>query len=77
MNRTKRIYNFILKFKQDNDGLSPTFREIAAGVGLSSNNSVKYQIEKLVKFGLLEGLGGDGKARNIKVIGGQWRPPQK
>ena len=57
MENAKRLDNvleFIIKFKTENDGNSPTFREIMAGVGLSSTSEVKYWLERLVAQGRIE-----------------------
>ena len=71
MNR-KEIYEFIVKYKTENDGLSPSMREIM-GQGVSSTSVVDWHLKKLEQDGKISCNG----VRGIKVIGGEWRPPMK
>ena len=71
MNR-KEIYEFIVKYKTENDGLSPSMREIM-GQGVSSTSVVDWHLKKLEQEGKISCNG----VRGIKVIGGEWRSPMK
>ena len=74
-NLTKRqaqIINAIIRYKQNNDGISPTYDELAHMVGLPSASTVKHHIDRLHKAGILDFRG----VRNIRIPGGQWIPPQ-
>ena len=71
MNR-KQVYEFIVKYKTENDGLSPSMREIM-GQGVSSTSVVDWHLKKLEQEGKISCNG----VRGIKVIGGEWRPPMK
>lgn len=51
-NRQRRIVRFVMEFFGGN-GYGPSYREIAEAVGLSTTSSVSYQVEQLVKKGLL------------------------
>jgi lexA DNA binding domain len=50
--KQQRILDFILDFN-DKNGLSPTYREIAAGIGLKSVASVAEHIDNLVALGAI------------------------
>ena len=52
-NRRETIYHYIKNFIEEK-GYSPSVREIGAGVGLKSNNTVHFYLEKLIEEGLLE-----------------------
>lgn len=58
------ILDFIIDFI-DEKGFSPSYREIMAGVGLSSVSAVAEHIDNLIVKGVLEK--GEG-ARSLKVI---------
>ncbi len=46
------ILNFIDEYRQQN-GYSPSIREIGAGTGIASTSAVNYQINRLVEGGYL------------------------
>ena len=52
MSKQNEILNFINK-KIEEDGFSPSVREIATAVGLKSTSSVQYHINNLISKGLL------------------------
>ena len=66
------VYKYIIKYKRDNDGLSPSMREIMAQ-GVSSTSVVAWHLNKLEQEGKING----GGVRGIKVTGGEWRSPMK
>ena len=68
----ERIYQFIVRYKRLNDGLSPTVREIADGLGMGST-SIQYQLVNLERTGLIRRVG--FRSRGIKLIGGKYVPP--
>jgi SOS-response transcriptional repressor LexA len=67
--RQAEVFDFIVRYKTDNDGLSPTYREIGEECGISSTSVVRYYLVKLQDGGLIT-FG--KKGRGIKVIGGRW-----
>src|SRR5262245_8734823 len=69
-----RIYNFIVEFKSNHNGNSPTIREIADGVCLASTNTVEHHLAGLEKLGVIE-LGKQSEARMISVVGSAWLAP--
>ena len=64
----EKVYKFIVEYKQANDGLSPSMREIMAQ-GVSSTSMVDYYLKKLEQDGKISCSG----VRGIKVKGGEWR----
>lgn len=71
----KRVLDFIVQYKKQYDGVSPTMREIMKGCNLFSMSTVSYHLERLEKNGRIKRIGGPGASRNITVIGGNWQPP--
>jgi len=61
------ILNFIIRYKRENDGSSPTIRMIQQGCGISSTSMVHFYRRKLEELGL---IAFDG--RSIIVTGGIW-----
>lgn len=69
--KASAIYSYIIRFKREHAGESPTTREIAAALGLSSTSVVQYHLEYLEAAGLIERPA--GKSRMISIPGAQWR----
>lgn len=67
----ERIFNFICTYKEQHDGVSPTCRDIARDVGISSTSVVYYYLEKLQLAGLIKS--GHTRARGIEIVGGCWK----
>lgn len=63
--KQKLILNFLENYLAENDS-SPSYREIAAGVGLSSVASVAEHIENLVEKGIIKKT--PGAARSLEVL---------
>jgi hypothetical protein len=67
-----KVYDFIVAFKIDNDGNSPSYRMIKRGLKISTISTVLYIIEHLED---------DGKIyrshTGILVTGGEWIPPSQ
>lgn len=61
------VYEFIVKFKKEHDGNSPTIREIGAACNISSTSAVAYILKVLVRRGLIT------VDRDISVVGAEWR----
>ena len=64
----EKIYAYIIAYKQANDGLSPSYRDIMMTQGLSSTSVVARYLRKLETDGKITVVG-----RGIKVTGGEWR----
>lgn len=63
------VYRFVVAYKQDNDGNSPSYEEIKDGCGLGSKSTVGTILDGLEDEGLILRPGG---ARNIEIVGGRW-----
>lgn len=70
--KAQRILEYVNQFVQEN-GYSPSVREIGAAVGLRSTASVSYHIQALQEKGLLQAPG--GKCRKRSLVAGS-RPGQ-
>lgn len=68
------IYRFILRFKQEYVGESPTRREIGEALDISIS-VVHYHLARLDLAGLIA-LPREGKSRMIGIPGAVWTPPQ-
>lgn len=64
--KQQKILDYIQDFTEKN-GMSPTYREIAAGVGLKSPASVAEHIDNLVALGALR-KADDGSARTLEIV---------
>ncbi len=66
-----QLFNFIVGFKSEHDGNSPTIREIMVGCDIPSTSVCSYNLRLLAKSGrirLFEGV----HASRIEVVGGHW-----
>ncbi|MBN1965822.1 MAG: hypothetical protein JW910_14315 [Anaerolineae bacterium] len=68
----QRIYDFIVAYKREHDGLSPAIKEIAdtCQIGFST---VRYHLWMLEIDGRIRAKG----RRSIEVIGGVWDLPDE
>ena len=62
--KAEQILRYVNQFIQEN-GYSPSVREIGAAVGLRSTASVSYHIQALQDKGLLQSPGAKGRKRSI------------
>ena len=63
-NKAELIVDYVNQFIQEN-GYSPSVREIGAAVGLRSTASVSYHLQALQEKGLLQSPGAKGRKRAI------------
>lgn len=63
--KQKLLLDYIDEFIK-NTGFSPSYREIATGLGLNSPASVSEHVENLVKLGALKKA--SGTARSLEVV---------
>ncbi|WP_281692915.1 LexA family protein [Agathobaculum desmolans] len=49
----KKVLDFIVEYHTSHGGVSPSFREIAKGVGLSSSSTVNYHLKNLQAEGFI------------------------
>ena len=62
--KQKRILDFISDFEEEK-GISPSYREIAAGLELKSVSSVAEHIDNLVARGVLKRSGDHGRVLEV------------
>lgn len=62
-----KVLEFIKKYKVEGPGDSPTRRQIADALEISSTNTVQYILKGLEKKGKIRLVG-----RRIEVVGGKW-----
>jgi SOS-response transcriptional repressor LexA len=67
----ERVYAFIVAYKRDSGGASPSVREIAQGVGLASTSNIKYHLDRLAADGRIIRDAG-GRARHISIPRERW-----
>lgn len=63
--KQKLILDFLISYMEEN-GESPSYREIATGVGLSSVASVAEHIDNLIDKGILQK--NPGEPRSLEVL---------
>ena len=72
------VYEFIVTYKREHDGNSPTIRTIGEACGISSTSVVHNLLVRLAMRGWIrrpEPRIGTRYAENIEVIGGKWIAP--
>lgn len=62
------IYEYILDYKSDHDGCSPTIREICGDLDINSTAIPFHYINRMIERGLLNRID-----RKLCVVGGKWR----
>jgi SOS-response transcriptional repressor LexA len=70
--REEIVLDYIIYFKRENDGTSPTVREIQHALKISSTSLVNYYLRNLKLAGRIR-FCGNGSARGIMVVGGCWQ----
>ena len=73
-NKAQMIVDYVNEFIQEN-GYSPSVREIGAAVGLRSTASVSYHLQALQEKGLLQSPGAKGRKRAIVTSARQGQIP--
>ena len=73
-NKAQMIVDYVNHFVQEN-GYSPSVREIGAAVGLRSTASVSYHLQALQEKGLLQAPGAKGRKRAIVASARQGQIP--
>ncbi len=69
--KAEAVFNFIVQFKRDHDGNSPSIREIQQGCRISSTSMVEFYLDCLVDDGRIS-MADHFKSRMISVTGGEW-----
>ena len=65
------VYSYIVQYKRDHDGNSPSYRNIGEALGYSGPATIQHYIAMLKKAGAIR-LGESGIE-----IGGKYNPPRK
>lgn len=68
--RVQDVYNFIVEYKRNHRGRSPSYDEISEGVGLSSKSYIGTYLSSLEKEGKIIVLEG---GRGIDVPNSEWK----
>lgn len=68
----EKIFRWIVEYKTQHDGNSPTLVELMSACGVSSRSVARYLLQRLQKAGLIR-LSGNKQSRSIRVVGGEWR----
>jgi len=76
----RRVYAYIVKYKTEHDGNSPSNREIADDLYIKSLSHLSLVLDQLHTAGYIRlprsGVVGNGKSiRSIEIVGAQWTPP--
>lgn len=72
----QRIYNYIVQYKQQYDGESPTTRQICTACNVRSTSHASKQIHALERLGMIKLFAKDGNYKTgIIVTGATWTPP--
>ncbi len=66
----EHVFAFVVQYKREHDGLSPTISEIADACYLHPSTA-RYHLTRLELEGRIRITG----RRGIEVIGGAWEPP--
>lgn len=72
--RTELVFRYIIRFKKQSGGCSPTLKEIARGTGIASVSTVTYHLDKLENSGRII-RDPSAKARYISIPGEVWYLP--
>ena len=75
--RQEALLRYIIRYKSEHDGNSPTVREMMRAVGITSTSIVNYNLLALERRGHISrpiaDEGNHGSAsRSITVVGGRW-----
>lgn len=70
---TGEIYRFIVKYKTDHNGNSPSYRQIAEAMRLPTINCIKGYLRELSRAGLIRQESG---SRGLIVVGSEWIGPK-
>lgn len=65
-----KIFNFIVRYKTEHDGNSPSIGNIALYMAMPSSSTVNTYLKLLTEKGLI--MDTHGQTRAIEVVGGSW-----
>lgn len=64
------VFRFIVKTKRENNGNSPSMKDIMQEFGIPSQSNVKHIYGELIAMGKITVV--PGVSRSINVIGSEW-----
>lgn len=70
---SESIYRYIIRYKRQHGGESPTRREIGEGLGISTPSLVHHHLMMLERAGKIRLARPGGKARMITIPGASWQ----
>lgn len=72
--RARKVLMFVIAYKMQMGGDSPSFRRIMRGCGLRSTSLVGLYLRELESAGLVAPVAAEGDWRDgIRVLGAEWR----
>lgn len=78
--RAKRLYDFLVRYKKDRNGSSPTIVEMVYGANLSTSARVKGVLRALEGIGLIKVYHAQSsnsrRYNQVEIIGSEWIPPK-
>ena len=73
--RRRDILAYVIAYKTETQGRSPTVREIGRATGISSNSIVVRYLGQLAARGCIEWVRDGGKVLDIRIPGAKWVAP--
>ena len=73
-NRLDKLHAFIIQYKIENDGISPSIREMGEYLEVKSTGLVFFYLRKLEAAGRIVVV--KNQRRHISIPGGQWNLTQ-
>lgn len=65
-----KVYEFLVRYKKQNDGRAPTIREVAESLDNCSTSTVVYYYKGLHELGLISF--DRGEFSGLRIRGGEW-----
>ena len=66
------IFNWIVEYKTEHDGNSPSLRELMRACNITSSSVASHILRRLARAGKISLTGQRSRTRSIIVIGGEW-----
>ena len=74
--RRRDILAYVIAYKSENQGRSPTVRQIGSATGISSNSIVVRYLGQLAARGYIEWIRDNGKVPDLRIPGAKWIAPE-
>lgn len=66
------LRDYVVRYKTDNDGLSPTIRQMRDEFAISSTSVTAYYLQRLIDQGRLYRVRSEANTTGLGVPGGRW-----